>query len=50
MKKGEIVWDKMGTWILLLVLLILVLLIIYAKKESLLDAVESIKTAFRFGH
>lgn len=49
-KKGEIVWDKLGKWILLLALLISVLVIIYFKKESLLDAVESIKTAFRFGH
>jgi len=50
MKKGEILWDKLGKWILLLVLLILVLAIIYFKKENLLDAVENIKTAFRFGH
>jgi len=49
MKKGEIAWDKMGNWILLLIFLVLILALIYFQKERFITAVESIKTAFRFG-
>jgi len=49
MKKGEITWDKLGKWILLLILLIILLVLAFTQKENFLNAVESMKTAFRFG-
>ena len=49
MKKGEIAWDKMGNWILLLIFLVLILALVYFQKERFSVAVDSIKTAFRFG-
>ena len=49
MKKGEITWDKLGTWILLLVFLVLILLLVYNQKDKFMLAVEGIKIAFRFG-
>ena len=48
-KKAEIVWDKLGKWILLLVLLVLLLLLVYSQKENMAKIVESIKIVFRFG-
>jgi hypothetical protein len=49
MKRGEIVWDKLGKWILLLVLLIILLMLAYTQKENFINALESLKTALRFG-
>jgi len=49
MKKGEIVWDKLGGWILLLIFLVLALILVFAQKERFLESVESIKLLFRFG-
>jgi hypothetical protein len=48
-KKGELVWDKIGKWIMLLVLLIVIIVIIMDQKERIFDALESLKTALRFG-
>jgi hypothetical protein len=48
-KKGELVWDKLGKWILLLVLLIVILLIIMDQKERIYEALDSLKVALRFG-
>lgn len=49
MKKGEIVWDKLGIWILLLVLLILVLLILFQQKDKIAELIDTIKDVLRFG-
>jgi hypothetical protein len=49
MKKKGMVMERMGTWILLIIILIILLTFVYFKKEHLLDAIESMKTAFRFG-
>jgi len=48
-KKGELVWDKLGTWILLLILLVVVLIIIFENKEKIIDALDNLKTILRFG-
>lgn len=48
-KKGQIVWSKLGTWLLLLALLILILIIIFDQKDRIFDALDSLKTALRFG-
>ena len=48
-RKGALVWDKLGRWILLLVLLILIIIIIFDQKERIFDALESLKDALRFG-
>jgi hypothetical protein len=49
MKKGEIVWDKMGVWILLIILLVILLVFVYIQKGNFGDILESLKTVFRFG-
>tara|TARA_Y100000310_G_C20641506_1_gene794200 strand:+ start:1639 stop:1806 length:168 start_codon:yes stop_codon:yes gene_type:complete len=49
MKRGEITWDKLGKWILLLIFLVLILLLVFSQKDKFMEAVESIKIAFRFG-
>lgn len=49
MKKGEITWDKLGIWILLLIFLVLILILTFTQKDKFMLAVESIKLAFRFG-
>lgn len=49
MKKGEIVIDKMAIWFLLLLLLILILVIVFNQKERMLELIESLKNALRFG-
>ena len=49
MKRGELTWDKLGIWILLLVFLVIILILVYGQKEQFMIAVESIKTALRFG-
>ena len=48
-KKGEIVWDRLGKWILLLALLVILMLLVYTQKENLFKMLDSIKIAFRFG-
>ncbi|MCD4759978.1 hypothetical protein K8R33_03750 [archaeon] len=49
MKKGEIVWNKLGTWLIILILLIAVLLIIFKQKEQLVELLDTIKNVLRFG-
>ncbi len=49
MKKGEITWDKLGKWILLLIFLVLMLLLVYSQKDKFMQAVESVRIALRFG-
>jgi len=49
MKKGEITWDNLGKWMLLLIFLILMLLLVYEQKDKFMLAAESIKLVFRFG-
>ena len=49
MKKGEITWDNLGKWMLLLIFLILTLLLVYEQKDKFMLAAESIKLVFRFG-
>jgi len=48
-KKGEIVWDKMGVWILLIILLILILVIIGDQNDRISDILNQLKTVLRFG-
>ncbi|MBT3416564.1 hypothetical protein HON86_01395 [Candidatus Woesearchaeota archaeon] len=48
-KKAEIVWDKMGVWILLIILLILILLIIGDQNDRVSDILKQLKTVVRFG-
>ncbi len=48
-KEGELVWDKLGTWILLLILLVVVLIIVFGNKEKIVDALDNLKTVLRFG-
>jgi len=48
-KRGELVWDEIGKWIMLLVLLIIIIFIIIDQKERIYDALDSLKTALRFG-
>jgi len=48
-KRAEFVWDKLGTWILLIILLILVLIVIFQQKERFYELIDSIKTVLRFG-
>lgn len=49
MKRGSLMWDKLGKWILIIILLVVVLLIIFAQNEKVADLIESMKTILRFG-
>jgi hypothetical protein len=49
MKKGSLVWDKLGRWILIIILLVVVLLIIFAQNEKVSELIESMKQVLRFG-
>lgn len=48
-KRGELVWDKLGKWILALVLLLILLFIALNHKTELLGLLEDLETIFRFG-
>ena len=49
MKKGSLVWDKLGRWILIIILLVVVLLIIFAQNEKVSELIESMKQVLWFG-
>jgi hypothetical protein len=49
MKKGELMWDKLGIWILLLIFLILILIIVFKQKDQIMNAIKSLGIALRFG-
>jgi hypothetical protein len=48
-KKAEIVWDKMGVWILLIILLIILLLIVGDQNDRISDILDKLRTVLRFG-
>ncbi|MFH1376518.1 MAG: hypothetical protein ABIH25_02685 [Candidatus Woesearchaeota archaeon] len=48
-KRGEIIWNKLGLWILALILLIILLLIVFEHKGSLTNFLKSIGDIFRYG-
>ncbi len=48
-KKGQLVWDDTTKWVLAIIFMIVVALLIFANKELLLELVEKIKLALRFG-
>ncbi|MBS3172251.1 hypothetical protein J4438_01555 [Candidatus Woesearchaeota archaeon] len=49
MKKGELAWDKLGKWILLLIFLILILIVVFKQKDQIMNAIKSLGIALRFG-
>lgn len=49
MKKGELMWDKLGTWILLLLFLIIILIVIFTQKDQMMNLIKSLGIALRFG-
>lgn len=49
MKKGSLMWDKLGRWILIIILLVVVLLIVFSQNEKISELIESMKSILRFG-
>lgn len=48
-KKGQLVWDDTTKWILAIIFMIVVALLIFANKELLLELIEKVMLALRFG-
>ncbi len=48
-KKGEIVWDKLGIWILALVFLILLILLVFKQQDNIGNLIKEIGDVLRFG-
>lgn len=49
MKQGELMWDKLGMWILLLIFLIIILVIVFKQEDQIMNAIKSLGVALRFG-
>jgi len=49
MKKGQLGWESIHTWILVLVFLVVILLIVFMNKERMADFMNDLKIFFRFG-
>ena len=49
MKKGELVWDNLGVWILAIILLIILLILAFENKENLFKLLDDLKNVLRFG-
>ena len=48
-KKGDLAWDNIGVWILMLLVMVAVLLIVFTNKEMMTDLFEKTKMFLRFG-
>ncbi len=48
-RKGDIAWDEIGKWALVLLLILILLYIIFKVKNTTGGLWENIKNIFRFG-
>jgi hypothetical protein len=48
-KKGQLIWEDTTKWVLAIIFLVVVALLIFANKELLLELLEKIRLALRFG-
>jgi hypothetical protein len=48
-KKGQLGWENIYTWILVLVFLAAILMFVFMNKERTMDYLDKIRLFFRFG-
>ncbi len=49
MKKGQLGWENIYTWLLVLVFLVVMLLIVFGNKERMAEYLDKMKLFLRFG-
>ena len=48
-KKGDLVWDQIGKFILAIILMVILAFILWMHKDNIFEMFEDFKTIFRFG-
>ena len=48
-KKGQLIWEDIKSWILVLLFLVTIVIIIYLNKEKALELLDKLKLLLRFG-
>ena len=49
MKKGQLVWENIAKWVLVILFIVIVLLIVFSNNEKLKEKIEKIKDFLIFG-
>ncbi|MBT3690860.1 hypothetical protein HOG16_01290 [Candidatus Woesearchaeota archaeon] len=48
-KKGQLGWDNIYTWVLVLAFLVVILIMIFTNRERMVEILDSVKSFLRFG-
>lgn len=48
-KKGQLGWENIYTWVLVLAFLLVILIIVFGNKERMFEILDNVKTFLRFG-
>tara|TARA_Y100000310_G_scaffold295212_1_gene326329 strand:+ start:103 stop:255 length:153 start_codon:yes stop_codon:yes gene_type:complete len=49
MKKGQLIWEDITKWIVILVFMVAAIILIYLNKEKMFELFEKAKMVLRFG-